>query len=104
MPNSAIRSCGRRRKLYEQGTFEWLVPGQGQLPLLDILKALPPEVVISLEAPRLSLAQAGARDNDYVSHACMLPAACAPNCDEPKALPQCIARRRGELITAPYSL
>jgi hypothetical protein len=43
--------------------FDRLVPGEGELPLLDILKALPPEVVIGLEVPRLSLAEAG------VSHA-----------------------------------
>jgi sugar phosphate isomerase/epimerase len=43
----------------QEATFERLVPGDGELPLLDILKALPPEVVIGLEVPRLSLAEAG---------------------------------------------
>jgi len=43
----------------QEATFERLVPGEGELPLLDILKALPPNVVIGLEVPRLSLAEAG---------------------------------------------
>jgi sugar phosphate isomerase/epimerase len=42
-----------------EATFERLVPGEGELPLFDILKALPPDVVIGLEVPRLSLAEAG---------------------------------------------
>jgi sugar phosphate isomerase/epimerase len=43
----------------QEATFERLVPGEGELPLLDILRALPPDVVIGLEVPRLSLAEAG---------------------------------------------
>jgi len=36
-----------------------MVPGEGELPLRDILSALPPDIVIELEVPRRSLALAG---------------------------------------------
>jgi sugar phosphate isomerase/epimerase len=43
----------------EEAMFERMVPGEGELPLLDILSALPPGIVIELEVPRRSLALAG---------------------------------------------
>lgn len=43
----------------EEAVFERMVPGEGELPLLDILSALPPGIVIELEIPRRSLALAG---------------------------------------------
>jgi sugar phosphate isomerase/epimerase len=43
----------------EEAMFERMVPGEGQLPLRDILSALPHDVVIELEVPRRSLALAG---------------------------------------------
>jgi sugar phosphate isomerase/epimerase len=43
----------------EEAMFERMVPGEGELPLRDILSALPPGVVIELEVPRRSLALAG---------------------------------------------
>jgi sugar phosphate isomerase/epimerase len=43
----------------EEAMFERMVPGEGELPLLDILSALPPDIVIELEVPRRSLALAG---------------------------------------------
>jgi hypothetical protein len=36
-----------------------MVPGEGELPLRDIVDALPRDIVIGLEVPRLSLAEAG---------------------------------------------
>jgi sugar phosphate isomerase/epimerase len=36
-----------------------LPPGKGELPLLDLLVATPPDVVVGLEVPRLKEAQAG---------------------------------------------
>ncbi len=43
----------------EEAMFERLVPGEGELPLHDILSALPADIVIELEVPRRSLALAG---------------------------------------------
>src|SRR5262249_53147747 len=43
----------------QEATFERLVPGEGELPLAEILSAVPSDVVIGLEVPRLSLAEAG---------------------------------------------
>jgi sugar phosphate isomerase/epimerase len=39
--------------------FERLVPGEGDLPLRDILAALPADIVIEIEVPQRSLALAG---------------------------------------------
>jgi sugar phosphate isomerase/epimerase len=43
----------------EEAMFERMVPGEGELPLRDILSALPPGIVIELEVPRRALALAG---------------------------------------------
>lgn len=43
----------------EEAMFERMVPGEGELPLREILSVLPPGVVIELEVPRRSLALAG---------------------------------------------
>lgn len=43
----------------EEAMFERMTPGTGELPLLDILKVLPPHLVISLEVPQRGLAEAG---------------------------------------------
>ena len=43
----------------DEALYERLPPGQGELPLADLLAVLPPEVVISLEVPQRSLAEAG---------------------------------------------
>jgi sugar phosphate isomerase/epimerase len=42
-----------------EAMFERMVPGEGELPLRDILSALPPDVVIEIEVPRRSLALEG---------------------------------------------
>jgi hypothetical protein len=43
----------------EEALHERLVPGAGELPLSDFLALIPREVVISIEVPQRSLAQAG---------------------------------------------
>jgi sugar phosphate isomerase/epimerase len=43
----------------EEAMYERMVPGEGELPLRDILSALPPGIVIELEVPQRSLAVAG---------------------------------------------
>lgn len=43
----------------EEAMFERMVPGEGELPLCEILSALPSDLVIELEVPRRSLALAG---------------------------------------------
>lgn len=43
----------------EEAMFERMVPGAGELPLLEILSALPRDLVIGLEVPLRSQAQAG---------------------------------------------
>lgn len=43
----------------DEAKYERMVPGEGELPLVDYLKALPPGVVIGLEVPQRSLAEAG---------------------------------------------
>ncbi len=43
----------------EEAMFERMVPGTGELPLADILRALPADVVIEIEVPRRSLALDG---------------------------------------------
>jgi sugar phosphate isomerase/epimerase len=42
-----------------EARYERLAPGAGELPLLDLLEALPPAVVIGLEVPQRSKAEAG---------------------------------------------
>ena len=48
----------------EEAMFERMVPGEGELPLRDILSALPPDIVIEIEVPRRSLALAGVNPID----------------------------------------
>ena len=43
----------------EEALYERMAPGTGELPLLDILAALPPQVVLGIEVPQRSLADAG---------------------------------------------
>ncbi|WP_327140079.1 sugar phosphate isomerase/epimerase family protein [Nocardia sp. NBC_01327] len=48
----------------EEAMYERMVPGEGELPLHDILAALPPDIVIGLEIPRRALALAGVSPAD----------------------------------------
>ena len=45
---------------HEEAMFQRMVPGTGELPLLEILDALPRDVVIGLEVPMRAEAEAGA--------------------------------------------
>jgi sugar phosphate isomerase/epimerase len=49
----------RMENYMEEAMYERMVPGEGELPLRDILSALPSDVVIELEVPRRSLALDG---------------------------------------------
>ncbi len=43
----------------EEAKYERMVPGTGELPLIDVLKVLPPNIVIGLEVPQRAKALAG---------------------------------------------
>jgi sugar phosphate isomerase/epimerase len=43
----------------EEALYERMVPGTGELPLLDMLAVLPRNLVLGLEVPQRSLAEAG---------------------------------------------
>jgi sugar phosphate isomerase/epimerase len=43
----------------EEAMFERRVPGEGELPLRDLLATLPPDVIVGLEIPLRSRAEAG---------------------------------------------
>lgn len=44
---------------YRQDTIDRMVPGTGELPLVEILSVIAPDVPVGLEVPMLSRAQAG---------------------------------------------
>jgi sugar phosphate isomerase/epimerase len=48
----------------EEAMFERMVPGEGELPLHDLLSALPGDIVLEIEVPRRSLALAGVSPTD----------------------------------------
>ena len=50
----------------EEAMFERMVPGEGELPLTDILSVLPNDIVLEIEVPRRSLALAGVSPIDRV--------------------------------------
>jgi sugar phosphate isomerase/epimerase len=50
----------------EEALYERRAPGDGDLPLLPLLQALPPDVPISLEVPQRSLAAAGVDPRERV--------------------------------------
>jgi sugar phosphate isomerase/epimerase len=50
---------GRLSHYAEEAMFERMPPGEGELPLVDMLAALPRDRVVGLEVPMRSLAEAG---------------------------------------------
>jgi sugar phosphate isomerase/epimerase len=56
------------RDQMHEAKYERMVPGTGELPLLDIVKALPRDLVIGLEIPQLSLAEAGVGPHERLGH------------------------------------
>jgi sugar phosphate isomerase/epimerase len=53
----------------DEAMYERMAPGTGGLPLLEYLDALPRQVIIGLEVPQRSLAEAGVAPRDRVSRA-----------------------------------
>jgi sugar phosphate isomerase/epimerase len=49
----------QRGAVYRDDSLDRMVPGEGELPLLEILAALPLDVVVGLEVPMRSRAEAG---------------------------------------------
>ncbi len=60
----------------EEAMLERMVPGEGELPLRDILSALPPDIVIELEVPQKSLALAGVSPIDRLRPCVKAAAVC----------------------------
>lgn len=56
----------RLENYMEEAMFERMVPGEGELPLIDILSVLPADIVLEIEVPRRSLALAGVSPIDRV--------------------------------------
>ncbi len=50
----------------EEALYERMVPGTGELPMLDLLAALPRTVMLGLEVPQRSLAEAGLGPHERV--------------------------------------
>jgi sugar phosphate isomerase/epimerase len=51
----------------EEALHERLAPSEGELPLLEFLRLAPPDVVVSVEVPRRSLAEAGLGPREAVA-------------------------------------
>ena len=49
----------RRKSYMEEAMYERMAPGDGELPLAEILAVVPTEVVVGLEIPMRSLAESG---------------------------------------------
>jgi sugar phosphate isomerase/epimerase len=49
----------QRGSVYREDSIDRMVPGEGELPLREILAVLPPDLVIGLEVPMRSRAEAG---------------------------------------------
>jgi sugar phosphate isomerase/epimerase len=52
----------------EEGKHHRLPPGEGELPLAEILASTPPHVPIGLEVPQLSIAQQGVQPREQLEH------------------------------------
>jgi len=50
----------------EEALHERMIPGTGELPLVEMLRAVPDTVVVSAEVPLRSLAEAGVGDLERV--------------------------------------
>ena len=54
----------QRGSVYRDDSIDRMVPGEGELPLREIVAVLPPDVVIGLEVPMRSRAEAGERTEE----------------------------------------
>ena len=61
-----VPSVSKFASYMEEALHERLAPGDGALPLLEFLRALPRHVVVSLEVPQRSLAGAGVGPHERV--------------------------------------
>lgn len=52
-----------------EATYERLIPGEGELPLVDFVAALPPTVLIGVETPDLPALERGERLEDLLGRA-----------------------------------
>ncbi len=52
----------------DEGMYERLAPGEGDVPLVDVLRVLPPDVPISIEIPQRAKAEAGQRPEERIAH------------------------------------
>lgn len=52
----------------EEALHERVTPGEGELPLLEALKVLPDDLVVSVEVPQRSKAQAGMSARERIGH------------------------------------
>jgi sugar phosphate isomerase/epimerase len=50
----------------DEALHERLAPGDGELPLVDLLRSVPDDVVVSVEVPQRSLAAAGMAPEERV--------------------------------------
>lgn len=57
----------RRDDYGEEARHERLCPGEGDLPLADLLRALPRDLIVGLEVPMLAKAQAGVPVRDALA-------------------------------------
>jgi sugar phosphate isomerase/epimerase len=57
----------RHSSYMDEALHERMVPGTGELPIVDILRALPDDVVIGVEVPQRSLAEAGVVPQERVA-------------------------------------
>jgi hypothetical protein len=62
--------------------FERMVPGEGELPLVDMLAALPDDRVVGLEIPMRSRAEAGVSAYDRLLPAVQSARALLARADE----------------------
>ncbi|MFT3964767.1 MAG: sugar phosphate isomerase/epimerase family protein [Sphingobium sp.] len=51
----------------EEALHERMVPGRGALPLVDLLRLMPPDIPVSVEVPQRSLAEAGIGPRERVA-------------------------------------
>jgi len=59
-------TTGRFETYLEEAMYERMVPGEGELPLKEILARTPRDVVVGLEVPLRSRAQAGVRPRELL--------------------------------------
>ncbi len=52
----------------DEGMYERLAPGEGDAPLVDVLRALPGDVPISIEIPQRARAEAGQPPEQRIAH------------------------------------